>query len=357
MKVLFICPYPLGQAPSQRFRFEQYFDFLESQGITYRTAPFLDAATWAILYRKGFVLQKVWGIVKGFWRRLGLFFTLHRYDTVFVHREASPLGWPWVEWAICKIWRKKMIFDFDDAIWLPNTSQENRLAAWLKFHQKTALLCRWAHRISAGNAYLAEYARQYKQDVRINPTTIDTEALHQPALLPPKIPQEKIIIGWTGSHSTIQYLDFLVPILQKLEGKYCFEFRVISNRPPAIKLASLHYVPWRKESEIADLAQIDIGLMPLSDDAWAKGKCGFKALQYMALEIPAVASPVGVNSDIIQQKVNGLLCQSPEEWYEALAYLLEQPEARQAMGKKARTHIEAHYSVQSNQNNFLLLLL
>ncbi|MCU0445821.1 MAG: glycosyltransferase family 4 protein [Microscillaceae bacterium] len=356
IKVAFLFPYPHTTAPSQRFRFEQYLDLLPANGIEYSLHSFLDESTWAILYKKGHFLQKLGGILRGFGRRFLLLPRLLKVDFVFIHREAAPLGPPIFEWLIAKILRKKIIFDFDDAIWLPNTSENNRVAAFIKFHSKTAAICRWAYKISAGNHYLADYARQFNPRVVLNPTTIDTENWHNPRLFAqPNKQDEPPTIGWTGTHSTIKYLNELVPILQNLEKKYLFKFLVISNQAPDFQLNSLLYVPWQKETEIIDLMQMDFGVMPLTEDAWAKGKCGFKALQYMALAIPALVSPVGVNTEIVDEGINGFICESSADWAQKIAFLLANPTQCIAIGKAAREKIIEKYSVIANQNNFVLL--
>ncbi|NJL15089.1 MAG: glycosyltransferase family 4 protein [Microscillaceae bacterium] len=352
-KILFLFPYPHGTAASQRFRFEQYLDILKAQGYQLQLQCFLDETTWAILYKPGRTLAKAWGLGRGFLRRLKVFFTAGQYAYIFIHREASPLGLPWLEWSLAKLWRKKIIFDFDDAIWLPNTSDSNSLAAWFKFHQKTAWICRWAYKVSAGNNYLAEYARKYNPQVVLNPTTIDT--LHWHNRTRDQSLSENLVIGWTGTHSTLKYLDELVPILKKLEQQHTFTFLVIADRAPAFILSSLKFVPWQKHTEIEDLLRMHVGVMPLTDDAWAKGKCGFKALQYMALGIPPLVSPVGVNLEIVQNNENGFICDTPQNWEAALLSLLTQAALRQKMGEAARRTVEARYSVMSNQNNFVEL--
>lgn len=350
-KILFMFPYPSGTAGSQRFRFEQYLDFLQEKGYTITLKPFLDKKTWQILYKKGHIFEKIWGILKGFFRRLWLLWQIPSYDMVFVHREATPLGFPFVEWVIAKVFRRKMIFDFDDAIWLPNTSEVNKIAAWLKFHQKTALICSWAYKVSAGNRFLAEYAKKFNPNVFINPTTIDTENWHNPHKL--QVQKKNVpVIGWTGTHSTIQYLEPLLPILAKITKQKNFIFLLISDKPPTFSLANLEYLAWKKDTEIQDLLLLDIGIMPLLDDDWARGKCGFKALQYMALEIVPVVSPVGVNTEIVQNGYNGFLCESNQEWEQTLLFLLENAELRYNLGKNARKTIVERYSVIANQKNF-----
>lgn len=350
-KILFVYPYPAGVAPSQRFRFEQYIDDLPSGEFAIDKAAFMDAKTWAILYKPGNYFWKAWGILWGFIRRWALMFTLGKYHFVFIHREAAPVGYPLFEWIIAKVWRKKIIYDFDDAIWLPNTSAQNALVAKIKFHQKTALICRWAYKVSVGNEYLGDYARQFNTNVVYNPTTIDTLHLHNRTK---DQTQDKLVIGWTGSHSTLPYLKMIEPIIRDLESRYEFEFWVIANQAPELDLKSLVYVPWNKASEIDDLLKLSIGVMPLTDDQWAKGKCGFKALQYMALGIPPLVSPVGVNTRIVQEGINGFVCNTPEDWQTALEKLLQAHELRTQLGQAARQTIEQHYSVLSNQNNFKL---
>lgn len=352
MTILFIFPYPHGTAASQRFRFEQYLNILSNNGITYSLAPFLDSQTWQILYKDGHTIQKLWGILKGFLKRIRLLFSVNKYDFVFVHREASPIGPPVFEWLITQLFKKKLIYDFDDAIWLSNTSSANKIAARIKWHQKTATICRWAYKISAGNQYLADYARQFNTQVVINPTTIDTVHVHN------QVKDQRtshLVIGWTGTHSTIGYLDDIIPVLKELEKEYTFTFLVISDKAPAFKLKSLKYVPWNKKDEIADLLKMNIGLMPLSEDQWAKGKCGFKALQYMALGIPALVSPVGVNTEIVDNNHDGFICTTDEEWYRNIRLLLQNDELRSKLGLAAREKVENKYSVQANCRNFLNL--
>ncbi|AMR27088.1 group 1 glycosyl transferase [Hymenobacter psoromatis] len=353
-KILFLAPYPHGQAPSQRFRFEQYLDILTKEGHTYDLKPFLSAATWAILYKPGHALRKAGGIASGFGRRFALLWQVPAYDFVFIHREAAPLGPPVLEWLLAKVLGKKIIYDFDDAIWLANTSEANRIAAGLKWHQKVASICRWAHKNSCGNGYLTAYARQFNAHSLVNPTTIDTEHLHNQVR--DQAAPGRLVIGWTGTHSTLKYLDQLVPVLAQLEAEGLdFEFRVISNQLPALPLRSLVFVPWCKATEIADLLEFHVGLMPLEDDPWAKGKCAFKALQYMALGIPALVSPVGMNTEVVQNDYNGYVCSTPVEWEARLRQLLTDPGLRQKLGVAARATVVARYSVQANTTNFLSL--
>ena len=165
-----------------------------------------------------------------------------------------------------------------------------------------------------------------------------------------------MVIGWTGSHSTLKYLHAIEPVLQKLENQFPFiSFLIIADQPPPLHLARLTFIKWNPQTEIADLLKMDIGIMPLPDDEWSKGKCGFKALQYMALEIPSVVSPVGVNTFIINNESEGFLCRSNEEWLLALEKLIIDKNLRIKLGKAGRKKVVEHYSVSSNTSNFLSL--
>lgn len=352
MKILFIVPYPPGQAASQRFRFEQYFDLLKTKGISYDVEPFLDRKTWNILYGKRRFAGKIWGLIKGATRRFLLLFKVMQYEYVFLHREAAPVGPPVIEWIISKWFRRKIILDFDDAIWIPNSSRSNRFFAPLKYHGNVFKVASWAYKVSVGNHYLMEAVKPYNDRVVYNPTTIDTKSHHN------RIKNgygEVLTIGWTGSHSTIKYLNDLVDVIQRLAEKYTFRFVVISDAAPEFDLPSLEYIPWNKVTEIDDLFQLDIGLMPLTHDPWSEGKCGFKALQYLALGIPAVVSPVGVNAEIVTHGVNGYHCHGPEEWYERLSELLGDREMLKKLSGQSRKVVIDGYSVESNSSNFIHL--
>jgi glycosyltransferase involved in cell wall biosynthesis len=346
-KIAFLVPYPIGEAPSQRFRFEQYFKYLEQTGITISTYPFYDLDTWKIMYQKGRIMAKFFGVLLSFVKRIGLLFQLNQFDYVFIHRELSPIGPPVFEWIIAKILRKKIIYDFDDAIWL--TDEKFRLTNVLRCFWKVRFICKWSYKISCGNQYLMNYALQWNKNVIHNPTTIDTTHHTFIELSENELP----IIGWTGSHSTLKYLEPLISTLKGFENQ--FKLLVICNVDPKYDLQNYEFVKWSEQSEVEALNRIDIGIMPLPDDEWAKGKCGFKALQYMALKKAVVISPVGVNIQIVRDGVNGYLASSPEEWKEHLLTLLSNKEKRNSLGELGYQTLINGYSVESNKKNFLSL--
>lgn len=350
-KLLVISPYPLNQAPSQRFRFEQYFNFFQQNNLIISHQSFLDIDTWHIFYKKGYFFSKLVGILKGLYKRFVLLFNLNQYDIIFIHREACFLGGAFFELLYSKK-NSNIIFDFDDAIWLHDVSKANDLLGWLKKPEKTSKIISYAKLVIAGNAYLAEYAKKYNPNVIIIPTTIDTTYHIRKKN---KIEKTKIVIGWTGSSTTNRHLKTLLPVIDKLKRKYNekIKFVMISNIPLEESSNLIEFLSWNKQTEIDDLSTFDIGIMPLPDDEWTRGKCGFKGLQYMALEIPTVMSPVGVNTEIIQDGENGFLAATEEEWIEKLSLLIESSELRDKLGKAGRKTVVEKYSVEANKQKYL----
>ncbi|PZF72030.1 glycosyltransferase family 4 protein [Taibaiella soli] len=351
-KIAFVVQLPKHVSPGQRFRFEQYEKLLSDNNFEVVTCSFLDEKTYRILYKNGFLFKKIWGVVKGFISRVGFLLTAHKYDFIFLQREVAPIGPPIFEWFLAKILKKKIVYDFDDAIWIANTSASNRLARYVKCFWKIRYISKWSYKISAGNEYLANWASQYNRNVTITPTCVDIVGRYNEIKDQNSKP---ITIGWTGSHSTLKYLDLVADILKELEEKYPIVFTVICDKPASLPLQSMHFIKWQEESEIDDLLTFNIGIMPLQNDEWSEGKCGFKLIQYLSLGIPAAASPVGINKQIIDNGKNGYLCSSKDEWKAALQKLIEDEMLRTSMGKEGRQKIEDNYSVQSNSKNFLSL--
>lgn len=353
-KILFLTPYPTNSAPSQRFRFEQYFQFFENENIKYEVVSFLDEKTWAVFYKEGYTLQKVVGILKGILKRHFILFSLHQYDKLFIHREACLVGPAYFEWLYTKVFRKKIIYDFDDAIWIKDVSHVNKKLSWLKFPNKTEKIIAYATTVIAGNNYLANYALQFNNNVKVIPTTIDVTYHFSHKVIKQN---EKIRIGWTGTITTNNHLKLLFPVLTELKKNYPqVELVMISNAPIEDSSVEITHKQWNKDTEIEDLSNFDIGIMPLPNDEWAKGKCGFKGLQYMALEIPTIMSPIGVNTEIIQDGINGFLAKSEQEWVEKLSILIESKELREKIGKAGRKTVENRYSTEAQKEAFLKII-
>jgi glycosyltransferase involved in cell wall biosynthesis len=265
------------------------------------------------------------------------------YDAVFLFREAAFIGPAllerWIHWRGVPI-----IFDYDDAIWIAQTSGANGLMALAKCVGKTRTIARLSTHVTPGNDYLATFARRYSSQVTVVPTTIDTEKYVVRRPVPDRDP---VVIGWSGSHSTIRYVGALRGPLQQLAKEQRFRLRIIGGKIDPIPGVDVECVPWRAATEVDDLNEIDVGVMPLPDDDWARGKCGLKALQYMALAIPTICSPVGVNREIVSHGVNGLHATTPEEWIETLRSLISRPDLRHRLGSAGRATVEARYSAVS----------
>lgn len=276
---------------------------------------------------------------------------MNQYDIIFIAREAFMTGSIFFENRFRKS-KAKIVYDFDDAIWIDVISQNNRALAWLKDANKTSKIISLADLVFAGNNFLAEYATKYNPRVVIIPTTIDTD-LYQPRY---KVDNTKsIVIGWSGSVSTIEHFKHAIPALQKLKEKFGDRiiFRVIGDGDYRNKSLGIEGLPWKHATELDDLRHIDIGIMPLPDNEWTWGKCGLKGLQYMALEVPTVMSPVGVNQKIIEDGVNGFLAAHIDEWVSKISRLVEDPDFRIRMGQAGRKTVVDRYSVISQQQNYL----
>ena len=353
VEILFASVHPVDRVPSQRFRYEQYVDFLEQAGFRTTFAPVLDYGDYAVVYGTGAYARKGLIVTRGLVRRLRDLRRLDGYDIVFVQREALQLGTAWFEAAVARS-RARLVFDFDDSIWLHNASDANRRLAWLKNPDKTGKLISMADLVIAGNDYLAAYAAGFSDAVEVVPTTIDTDAYLRD---PSPTPGAAVTIGWSGSITTIQHFDLMLPVLRRLKERYGDEvtFEVIGDGRYRNEGLDITGRDWSADTEVRDLSRFDIGVMPLPDDEWARGKCGLKGLQYMALEIPTVMSPVGVNSEIIDDGRNGFLAGDEDEWFDKLVVLIDSVELRRDLGSEARRTVEERYSVRSQRERYVSL--
>lgn len=352
MKVLILVPGPENTLPSQRFRVEQYLGHDHKSKVKFVLSSFYFLWVWKVLYKKGHVAKKIAGIILGFIKRFFSLFTLFQYDFIYIHREAAPVGPPIFEWIIAKIWRKPIIYDFDDAIWVNASSASNPMAAYVKCAWKVKHICRWSYIITVGNSYLADFARSYNNDVRIIPTVVNTENRH-------KYLQQTHdgiqTIGWTGTFTNFDQFELIEDAIIRLQQKHRFRLQIIADKDPGFSNFSYEFMPWREESEIADLLQFDIGIMPLRDSTIQLGKCAFKAIQYMSLGIPAVVSPVGANCQVVENGNTGIWANTADDWYEQLEKLLVNKQLRSEMGKAARGRVINKYSVIATQHSFMQL--
>jgi len=311
-------------------------------------APFTSAALWNMVHKRAHYLEKAWRAGGATIRRLLCLATSRRYHVVYILREAFPFGPPLLELLLATS-VGRMVFDFDDAIYTGHSepsSLPNPFLYRLKYARQTWRVIRRADRVIAGNRILADYARKYNDGVEIIPTAVDTNrfSYHEPAAN-----RAPMVLGWMGSTSTSPYLGLLKNVFRELKSRFKERIRFAIYGDPGCEapIEGMDIRPFRLETEIADLRSIDIGLMPLPENDWTRGKCAFKAIQYMALGIPAACSPVGVVNDLILDGENGLLCRTEAEWIEKLSLLIDSLQLRRSLAARARRKIEAEYSVNT----------
>ncbi|MBK6882115.1 MAG: glycosyltransferase family 4 protein [Flavobacteriales bacterium] len=349
-RILFVAAHRPDRSPSQRYRFEQFAPYWEQHGFTHHYAWLIDAEDDKKFYSPGNLMAKPPIFLKSWRRRREHVRMAKDFDLIIVQREAFMTGSTRFERAL-KASGVPFIFDFDDAIWNMDVSDGNKRLRWLKDPAKTTRIIAMADLIIGGNEYLADHARRYNTWVEVIPTVIDTERY-----VPVK--SEKagpIIIGWTGSHTSMTHLVQVLPMLRAVQAQWGdrVRFRIISDRQLVDPGLDIENIPWNSATEAEDLAAIDIGIMPMPDDKWSRGKCGFKGLQCMALGKAVVLSRVGVNRTIVQDGVNGLLADGQEEWIMKLGQLIGDADLRERSGKAARTTVEQHYSVHAWRDRYL----
>jgi len=335
-------PYPVDRVPGQRYRIEQWAPFLEDQGIKVDFFSFADAKLADLLYETGRIAAKSAGLATAFVRRFSHLAQIHRYDAVLIYRAVCLAG-PAVFERFVTFFQKPVIYDFDDSIFVLHTTRTNRRFGWLKFPGKTASICRLSSHVVVGNSFLADYSRQYNRRVTVVPTSVDT-VRYQPVKKDAR--SRGTVIGWTGSSTSQTHLEMFAPVLRELVARADVEVRVISDRQPLLPGISHVWRRWSAETETADLRVLDVGIMPMPDDLWSRGKCSLKALQYMALGIPAVCSDVGSNREVIRHGENGFLAATPQEWLKCLRTLIEDSALRTRLGLEARKTVEERYSMR-----------
>ena len=342
MRVCALVPYPLNTVPGQRYRIEQWQPYLEADGIAVEFVPFGDPDLMSLLYQTGRLGAKAVRLTAACASRLMQMTRLRDYDAILIYRTACLVGPAVIERVLARLGRP-ILFDFDDAIHLLHTTATNRRFGWLKFPGKTAALCRLSTQITVGNAYLADYARLHNPHVTIIPSSVDT-VLYQPVQT--YTVSEPVVVGWMGSSTSQTHLEWFSPVLRELAAGRSIELRVISDRRPNLDGVPFTWRPWSAETEVDELSQFDIGIMPMPDDPWALGKCSMKALQYMGVGLPSICSAVGMNREVIEHGENGFLATTPSEWLTHLYALIDDVALRERLGRRGRRTVEEQYSMR-----------
>src|SRR5258705_10360194 len=347
MNVLGLSSYPV-EAAATRYRLEQFVGPLADRGIRLTVRPFLDSKAFELLYSRHALPRTALALMRAGMRRIRDLSLIRQADAVLVQREAMLFGPPLVEWLAVRVFRRPVVLDLDDATYVSYTSPTyGKLGKALKWFSKTDDLIQWADIVTCGNSSIADYAESKGATTRIIPTVVDTD-IFRPVQ---RIPQDRLVLGWIGTHSTFPYLKTIFPVLQELARTHRFKLKVVGAHKQTINIPGVEVenLEWKLEREVEDFQSLDIGLYPIDPtlyaEKWAAGKSGFKAIQYMAVGIPFVAAPVGSMREIGQATVTHLHAVTKDEWREYLSLLLSNPELRQAMGKSGRRHVVEHYSL------------
>ena len=338
-RVLFLSKYARSGA-SSRYRSFQYLPFLEQAGLDYKVSPLFDDAYLANRYRRG--SGSMMDIVRACLCRIGALVKVRDYGLVVIEYELLPY-FP----ALLERWLKWMgvsyVVDYDDALFHQYDRHRNPLIRWL-LGGKIAVVMRYAEVVVAGNSYLADYARKAgAKRVEVIPTVIDLERYPIADL---KKEGGAVTIGWIGSPTTAKYLQIIAPALAEICKNRKAKLRLIGSGAIKLPGVDVEVLPWSEVSEVELMHTFDIGIMPLPDESWARGKCGFKLIQYMACGLPVIASPVGVNSEIVEHGINGFLASTQDEWIDALKRLIVDAALRGRMGRYGRSRVGQQYCLQ-----------
>jgi glycosyltransferase involved in cell wall biosynthesis len=348
IRVLALSPIP-EEGAGCRFRIAQFIPYLESVGFEVTLDSLFTPEFFRLVYKPRNYLRKAVTFAALSLKRLDALREVARFDLIFLYRELFPLGPALIERVLAARKQPPMVLDFDDAIFLPNVSDANRLIAAFKRPQKVASIVRCSDHVIAGNEYLANYARRFNHAVTVIPTSVDTQQF-VPAVRPPgSAPDDLPVLGWIGSPTTGTYIRSLTSVLRRVRERHPFVLRVSGvGEPLEVPGVTVQNEPWRLDREVQLFNTCDVGVYPLADDEWSKGKCGFKAIEFMACGVPVVASAVGVNRDIIHDGENGFLASSEDQWVEKIGRLLSDAALRRRFAAAGRATVESGYSLSVN---------
>jgi glycosyltransferase involved in cell wall biosynthesis len=351
-KILILCPSPKGTAATQRLKYEQYLDLLEKEGYAFTISSFQTNRFWNIVYKRGRTAEKIWWTAIGYLRRAGDLLRAPFYDAVFVNLWVTPIGFPFFE-RVLFFFNKNVIYDIDDMLFI-DKNQQGKISfiQRLKGRRKPLVLMKHSSYVIVCTPKLEEIAKatnKYKNAIDIS-STFDTDRFTPVRLYKQK---EITTIGWTGTHSTIPFLETLQPVLAAVSKQRKIKLLVIANKEYSMKDVPTEFIPWGAESEVQDLHHFDLGLYPIPANEWSLGKSSLKALTYMAIAIPFVATAYGTNYRIMQHGEQGFMALSEEEWIECIIKLIDEVELRKKMGIAGRKTVEDFYSVKANFSKYL----
>ncbi len=344
MNVLVLIPYLYGYVPSQRSSIELWEPILKNAGIHLHFVPFETERLHDVLQQTGHLSVKAWEMIGAFANRIKLLQNLDAFDAVFIHREAALFGPALLEKWIARQ-GKPIIYQFDDPIYVPYRSKSNGYLSYLKFFGKVAEICRLSRVVIVNSTQIKEYATQFNSNVWQIPSIVDTEKY---VFYPPQPNSDSICIGWSGSPTTVNNMLLLADVLKELGQKVKHQIQLIGGTEfdlPGVKYTAQN---WKAETEIEDLRKIQIGLVPLPVTEWNKRKFYMKVVQYMALGIPSVCTPLGSNLEVIEHGVTGFLAHTHSEWVDYLQLLIKDNSLRIKMSYNCVRVAQEKYSLKAN---------
>lgn len=347
MRILALTKYA-GLAAGTRQRFVQFVPFLSEHGIEVEIAPLLQDShleAFNLGRRRGL------GAPVAYMKRLALLLSRRDYDLLWVHFELFPYLPGWAE-RLAGLSGKPVVYDYDDAIFHMYDSNPSAAVRRLLGRKLEGMLSR-AAAVVCGNRYIQTYAERFCPNTVVIPTVVDTD-VYLPARAEAR-QSAAPLVGWIGSPSTWVNVEPVVPAVVAALAPFGGRFRAVGAGAAAGPRPGLEFAEWNQATEVDELQRLDIGIMPLIDRPFQNGKCGYKLIQYMACGVPVVASPVGVNSEIVAHGENGFLASTEEEWAEALLRLLSDADLRRRMGEAGRRRVEQRYSLQVQQPRLLAL--
>ena len=352
--MLILCPFPQGVAAGQRLKYEQYLDHWRSKGWEINISSFMDEAMWSIVYQRGHTIAKIFGTLRGHLRRLRDLFRIPHYDVIYIFMYVTPLLTSAMERTVLLL-AKRVIYDIEDNIHIRQNSlspiNPNPFIKFLKWPGKARFLIRSADHVITSSPFLnidCKRISTYGFCSYVS-SSIDTDRYKPKSVYSN---DKTVVIGWTGTYSSKEYLDQLRSVFLKLAKRVNFKLKVIGNFKYELPGIDLQVIEWSLKREIIDLQSFDIGVYPLPLDKWVQGKSGLKAIQYMALGLPCVATNVGTNPMLITNNINGRLVKTEEEWIDALEELVRNPHTRRRIGKQARLDAVSNYSLHKISNTY-----
>jgi len=331
------------KAASSRLRTHQFIPYLESAGATVTVAPFFDERYLNHLYDSN-GKRKLWDILKAYWKRASRLFKVRNFSVVWVEKELFPyLPAPFE--AVLLFCGVRWVVDFDDAIF--HTYDQHR--SWIiraLLTNKLLPLLRGAQIVIVGNEYLEEKIRILgAQNTLKIPTVVDTDR-YSVGLETYKSGVKEFRIGWIGTPETSKYLEGIIKPLLAVSKHISIRLITIGARRMPGSEIPIEQHEWSLEAETKLISTFDVGIMPLPDAPWERGKCGYKLIQYMAAGKPVIASPVGENKRIVVPKV-GFLARNDQEWQDAITSLAIDRPMREEFGAYARRYVKRNYSLAS----------